>query len=292
MKITEGFMPFLGYQTYYRIVGERTDLTPLVLLHGGPGSSHNYFEVLDELAAGGRQLIMYDQLGSGKSSLPEGDDLYKKETWADELVALRKYLDLDEVHILGQSWGGMLAIIYATDYRPQGVKSYILSSTLASAEIWEREQRRRIGYLPKDMQEAIEVCEKNKDYDNPAYLEAVDEFMERHCAGELTEDSPECLSREKTHGERAYIAAWGQSEFAPRGSLRDYDYSEKIKDINRPCLVISGLLDLCSPLIAKELYDKIPSSRWELFEYSRHMPFVEENKKYIEVVDKWLREND
>lgn len=294
MKITEGYMPFLEYKTYYRIVGENTgNKKPILLLHGGPGSSHNYFELLDEVAKDGRQVIMYDQLGSGKSATPSRPDLWNKEVWTEELIALRKHLDLDELHILGQSWGGMLAIIYACDHKPEGVKSYILSSTLASAEIWEREQRRRIGYLPKDMQEAIESCEAKGDYSNPKYIEAVDEFMLRHCAAEVTEESPECLRRPKpASGGESYITAWGQSEFAPRGTLRDYDYTEEIKSIETPTLVTSGLLDLCSPLIAKELYDNIPNSEWELFEFSRHMPFVDENKKYIEVLIDWLNKND
>ena len=91
MKIEEGYMPFHGYQTYYRIVGERTPgKAPLLLIHGGPGSSHNYFELMDDYAKTGRQLIMYDQVGCGKSSLPEDESVYVRETWREELVALRE----------------------------------------------------------------------------------------------------------------------------------------------------------------------------------------------------------
>ena len=85
MKIVEGYMPFLEYQTYYRIVGEKTDKAPLVLLHGGPGSTHNYFEVLDRLAEeDGRQIIMYDQIGCGNSYVENRPDLWNAETWAKE----------------------------------------------------------------------------------------------------------------------------------------------------------------------------------------------------------------
>ena len=109
MKITEGYMPFLDYQTYYRVVGENTgNKKPLVLLHGGPGSSHNYFEVLDRLAEeDGRQLIMYDQLGCGNSFVEGHPELWTREVWIKELMALREHLGLDEIHLLGQSWGGM-----------------------------------------------------------------------------------------------------------------------------------------------------------------------------------------
>ena len=114
--VAEGFMPFLGYQTWYRIVGTKTDngKAPLIFLHGGPGSTHNYFEVLDWIAdADGRQLVMYDQLGCGNSYLDGHPELWNQETWLDELEALRAHLGLTECHILGQSWGGMMQIAYA-----------------------------------------------------------------------------------------------------------------------------------------------------------------------------------
>jgi len=286
-------MPYLGYQTYYRIVGKCIgDKKPLVLLHGGPGSTHNYFEVLDKIAKTGRALIMYDQLGCGLSSTPSRPDLWNSKTWIDELIKLRTYLGLNEIHLLGQSWGGMQTIEYACDYNPKGIKSYILSSTLASASLWEKEQRRRILYLPKKMQEALKKAEETENYSSEEYQKAETEFMLRYGAGEITETSPECLKRPKVFGTEAYITAWGQNEFSPSGTLKNFDFSDEISNIQEPCLIISGLLDLSSPLIAKSMYDKIPDSKWELFEYSRHMPFVEENEKYINLLVKWLDKYD
>lgn len=294
MKITEGYMPFKGYKTYYRIVGEsKTNKTPLVLLHGGPGSTHNYFEVLDRLAEeDDRAIIMYDQIGCGLSSMPDCPELWNSETWAEELIQLREHLKLDEVHLLGQSWGGMLAIHYACEHKPKGVKSYILSSTLPAASLWEKEQRRRVGYLPQHMQDAIAKAEQTGDYSSEEYQKAEAEFMRRHCAGSIDANSPECLRREKKAGTNAYITAWGQNEFSPSGTLKNFDFMKEIENIKEPCLITSGLVDLCSPLIAKTMYDKIPNSEWELFEFSRHMPFVEENDKYVKVMIDWLNKND
>jgi len=85
-KVTEGYMPFMGYQTYYRIVGEAKGKAPLLLLHGGPGSTHNYFEVLDCIAETGRQVISYDQIGCGKSYLDGHPELWTQKTWIDELI--------------------------------------------------------------------------------------------------------------------------------------------------------------------------------------------------------------
>ncbi len=130
LQIKTGYLPFGDYQTYYRIVGAPSKKPPLVLLHGGPGSTHNYFEVLDEFAnQDHRQLIMYDQLGCGQSSIPDNTpDVYCPETWVQQPISLRQQLDLQQIHLLGQSWGGMLAIIYLCDYQPNGIQSTILAS--------------------------------------------------------------------------------------------------------------------------------------------------------------------
>ncbi len=293
MQVKEGHVPFREFQTYYRIVGEcQGEKKPLILLHGGPGSTHNYFEVLDCLAEDGRAIIMYDQLGCGKSSFPEDTSLYTKEVWIEELINLREKLGIEECHILGQSWGGMQLIAYLCDYNPEGVKSAILSSTLPASEMWEKEQRRYLTYFPQEMQDAIAKAEAAEDYEDPNYLAGVDAFMERHCAGPVTEDSPECLHRKKNAGRDAYIYGWGQTEFAPSGTLKDFDYRAKLKDIIEPCLVVSGLMDLCSPLIAKYMTDNIPGAKWELYEFSRHMCFVDENEKYVKMMVEWLNQND
>lgn len=293
MKITEGYMPFEGFKTYYRIVGEGTEgKKPLVLLHGGPGSTHNYFEMLDKVAESGRQVIMYDQIGCGKSFVEGHPELFNADTWIKELIELRKYLGLEEIHLLGQSWGGMQTIWYAIEYKPKGIKSYILSSTLSSAKLWEVEQKRRISYMDSEDQEALLNAEKTGDYSSEAYEKALDKFMKLYCAGEVTQDSPECLRRPKISGKEAYIVGWGQNEFSPTGTLAGYEFTDRLHEIKEPCLITSGAIDLSSPFIAKTMHDRIPNSKWELFQYSRHMPFVEENEKYIEVLNKWLEAHD
>lgn len=294
MKITEGYMPYLGYKTYYRIVGEKTgDKKPLVLLHGGPGSAHNYFEVLDRLAEeDGRQLIMYDQIGCGESYVENRPDLWTSKTWVEELIALREHLGLDEIHLLGQSWGGMLLLDYTCNYKPEGLKSLILSSTLPASWMWGIEQHRMIKELPKEMQDAIEKATAINDYSDPVYQAAEAEYMSRHCSGPVTEESPECLRRPVQKGGESYVVGWGPNEYTPMGTLKDYDVTEQLKDIKEPSLVINGGNDLCTPYIAKYMYDRIPNSRWELFRTSRHMCFVEENDKYVELMKEWLNQND
>ena len=293
MKINEGYMPFMGYKTYYRTVGERTDKAPLILLHGGPGSTHNYFEVLDRVAEeDGRMLVMYDQIGCGNSYVDGRPDLWTAETWVNELIALRKHLGLDTCHLLGQSWGGMLLLTYICGYEHSGVKSGILSSTLPASWLWGIEQARMIKELPEEYQEAIKTATETGDYSNDIYQRAEEEYMLRHAAGKPDPDGPECLLREKRAGRESYVVGWGPNEYTPMGTLKDYDVIDKLKDIKEPCLVINGGNDLCTPYIAKVMYDNIPNSRWELFRECRHMCFVEDNDHYVEVLKEWLNEKD
>ena len=293
MKINEGYMPFMGYKTYYRTVGERTDKAPLILMHGGPGSTHNYFEVLDRVAEeDGRMLVMYDQIGCGNSYVDGRPELWKAETWVNELIALREHLGLDTCHLLGQSWGGMLLLTYICGYEHSGVKSGILSSTLPASWLWGIEQARMIKELPEEYQEAIKTATETGDYSSDIYQRAEEEYMLRHAAGKPDPDGPECLLRKKRTGRESYVVGWGPNEYTPMGTLKDYDVIDKLKDIKEPCLVINGGNDLCTPYIAKVMYDNIPNSRWELFRECRHMCFVEDNDHYVEVLKEWLNEKD
>ena len=116
--------------------------------------------------------------------------------------------------------------------------------------------------------------------------------MERYCAGEADEQTPECLTRSKKIGAESYLYAWGPNEYIPSGSLKDYDYTDRLGEILVPALIVSGTNDLCSPLIAKTMYDRIPDAEWELFDGARHMCFAEQNDKYCEMLEKWLIEKE
>lgn len=292
MKIIEGYMPFRGYQTYYRIVGEsQAGLAPLLLIHGGPGSSHNYFELLDEYAKTGRQLIMYDQVGCGKSSLPEAPAIYVKETWVAELIALREYLHLDQVHLLGQSWGGMLEMYYLTQFDPAGVKSVMIDGSPASIKLWTQEQHRLISYLSYEDRQAIAEAERTGDFTGPKYLAANDRYMERYCWDDPDENSPEPLRR-PTNGQRASLIAEGPNEFTENGTISDFELTDQLAKIHVPTLVTSGTDDLCTPLIAKSVADHIPNAKWHLFANSRHLALLDQYEAFIQVLDQWLHAHD
>jgi pimeloyl-ACP methyl ester carboxylesterase len=154
----EGYVPFRGMRTWYRAVGERATpgRIPLLLLHGGPGMPSDPLESLEALADGGRSVIRYDQIGCGRSDRPRDPSLWRVESFVDELAAVRRELGLDRVHLLGWSWGGMLALEYLlAEPRPAGVASLVLASAPASAPFWLREVRRLRDDLPKPVVRAM-----------------------------------------------------------------------------------------------------------------------------------------
>lgn len=297
MNIKEGYVTFKGYRTYYRGVNLESSKTPLILLHGGPGGTHNSYELFDELAIkDDRPIIMYDQLGCGLSSLDSPHpNLWKKETWVDELINLRKELGLTKCHILGHSWGGMLAIIYLCDNQVEGIKSLTLSSTLSSVKLWHSEANRLIKYLSSVDQEAIKKAEESKDYETLEFKIAMNDYYKKYVSDvdKSKEDTPECLKREKVFGKEAYETAWGKSEFTPSGTLLDYEYTDKLNKINIPTLLISGTDDESTPFQNKVMFDNLGGKKeWVLLENSRHMTYYEQKDKYFEALIKFLNEND
>lgn len=217
--------------------------------------------------------------------------MYVKETWAAELIALREYLHLDEVHMLGKSRGGMLEMYYLTSFDPQGIKSVMIDGSPASIKLWTQEQHRLISYLSYEYREAIAEAERTGDFTGPKYLAANDRYMERYCWDDPDENSPEPLRR-PTNGQRASRIAEGPNEFTENGTISDFEVTDELHKIHVPVLVTNGTDDLCTPLIAKSVYDHIPGAKWHLFANSRHLALLDQHDEFIDVLDQWLAAND
>jgi L-proline amide hydrolase len=284
----EGRLEWRGHQTWYRVVGEGAPgRDPLVCLHGGPGSSHNYFRRLERLAEDGRELVMYDQLGCGESDRPEGMD-WTLQVFLDELVELRTQLGLDRIHLLGTSWGGMLALEHALSGYG-GLRSLVLSSTLASSEEWEVEVGRLKRELPADVVAALDRHELAGTTDDPEYKDAMCAFEDRHfyrAGGQPPE-------LERMAAERApdvYEAMWGVNEWTVTGSLRGWDVRPRLDEIRVPTLVVRGRHDLSTESISRTLHEGIPHAREVVLEESSHTPVLEETDRYLEVVGGFIRD--
>lgn len=155
----EGYLPFRGMRTWYRVVGDLPDdavpgKLPLLLLHGGPGMPSDAFEPLEVLARSGRPVVTYDQIGCGRSDRPRDTSLWTVETFVEELAEIRAALGLSRVHLLGWSWGGILALEHVLR-QPQGVASLTLASAPASAPLWTAEVQRLRDQLPDHVKLAM-----------------------------------------------------------------------------------------------------------------------------------------
>ncbi|MBC7814572.1 MAG: proline iminopeptidase-family hydrolase, partial [Burkholderiales bacterium] len=179
--VKESYIPFKGYRTWYRIVGdsEAPGKLPLLCLHGGPGAAHDYIEPLQAMAATGRRVILYDQLGCGNSNTPPNPSMWTPELYVEEINVVRQALGLDHLHLLGQSWGGMLAMEYMLT-QPEGVASVTIASSPASMEQWVSEANRLRGDMPQEVQAALTRHEQTGDYGHPEYAAASTEFNKRH----------------------------------------------------------------------------------------------------------------
>jgi proline-specific peptidase len=285
--LVEGRVPFRGRETWYRSVGgDDPGKLPLLCLHGGPGGSWDYLQPLEGLADTGRRVVFYDQLGCGNSDRPSDPALWTVELYLEEVDVVREALALDRIHLLGSSWGGMLAMEYALR-SPAGLASLILASSPASRPQWITETARLRSELPAEVQRTLDEHERAGTTDDPAYEHASMEFYRRHVC--RADPWPDCVTDTfaKLNNE-IYQTMQGPNEFVITGTLSDWDITGRLGEIEVPTLVTSGQYDECTPAIAETVHRGIRGSEWVLFEDCSHMPFVERPQQYLEAVDTFL----
>lgn len=292
----EGRARFGEYETWYRISGDdKAGKTPVFILHGGPGAAHNYVDAYKLLALQGRQVIHYDQLGCGNSTLlpDKGADFWTPQLFIDELNNLVDHLGMRRgFHALGQSWGGMLGAEYAVT-QPKGLKSLTIANSPASMELWVKEANRLRAAMPQSVQDALSRHEQAGTTDDPEYQKASMAFYERHVCRvvpfppEVTETFDQ-IARNPT----VYTTMNGPNEFFVVGTLRNWSVIDRLPAIEVPTLLVSGRYDEATPATVQPFKDGIKGARWEIFEHSSHMPHVEEQEKCMQVVGAFLDQND
>jgi L-proline amide hydrolase len=287
---TEGFIPFHGYHTWYRIVGngEEPGKLPLLVLHGGPELSHDYLELLEAIANTGRRVIFYDQLGGGNSDHPHNPSLWTVELFVEELDAVRKALALDHLHLLGQSWGGMLGMEYALT-QPGGLVSLTIADSAASMVQWGSELNRLRAQLPPEVQHTLLYHEQEGTTDSEDYQDAMLVFYRRHIC--RVDPWPDYLMRDfekLAQDPEVYNTMWGPSEFHITGTLKTWDITDRLPEITVPTLLLSGRYDEATPILVETIHRSIPGSEWIMFENSSHMPHVEETDLYLQMLNKFL----
>jgi proline-specific peptidase len=282
----EGHVDVPGGRVWYRIEGPGSTAIPLLVLHGGPGAGHDYLEPLAALA-NERPVIFYDQLGCGKSDIPDDSTLWNLPRFVEETAAVRAALDLEEVHLLGQSWGGWLAIEYMLT-RPSGILSLTLANTSASVSECIEECRALVAQLPDDARATIERCESEGTTDSPEYQAAGFEFYKRHLC--RLPDWPDYMMRSlaNTAASPVYGFMWGPSEFTVTGNLKDWDRRARLGEIDAPTLILAGRYDEMGIPAQETMNSAISGSRLHIFESSSHTPHAEEPDEFQSVLRGFL----
>jgi len=224
----------------------------LLLLHGGPGCTHEYFEVFDSfLPQEGVELYFYDQLGSHHSSQPDHADLWEIERFVDEVEQVRQALALDgsNFFLLGHSWGGILAIEYALRHQ-QYLKGLIISNMVWSVPEYNRyAEENFLRQLPAVVLAELRAIEAAEDYDNPRYMELlIPHHYEHHVLRRPYAQWPDSVLRAFEHlNPKVYIPMQGPSELGARGKLAQWDRRADLSRIQVATLTIGAAHDTMDP---------------------------------------------
>jgi proline-specific peptidase len=266
---SEGFVDFRGYRTWYRVIGGTG--IPLLVLHGGPGVPHQSVEPIATFGPGTRPIVFYDQLGCGASDRPEDPALERLDVFLDELAAVRRALDLEVVHLLGHSWGGMLALEYAV-HQPEGLRSLTVVGTPAATGTFQQRQRGLHEQLPEDVRATLDRHRSAGTVEHPEYVAARRVWEQRHVY--RRQPWPDFL-------ERAYAAMNVQLLVRMWTSeLTDWDIRPRLGAIRVPTLIVAGRFDGQVPGEEAALHELIVRSELEVFAASSHHPFAEEPEQF------------
>ena len=292
----EGFASLGEYRTWYRITGDlRSGKTPVVILHGGPGCTHDYVDSFKLLAEAGRAVIHYDQIGNGRSThlREKGEEFWTVDFFKGELDNLIDHLGIrGGYHVLGQSWGGMLGAEFAST-RPAGLKGLVIADSPASMALWLKAADALRADLPPDVQATLLRHEEAGTTGSPEYEAAVLVFYQRHVCRVIP--MPDEVARSFAaiaDDPTVYHTMNGPSEFHVIGSLKTWSMVGRLGTIAAPTLLISGRYDEATPATVQPFADEIPNVRWTIFEESSHLPHVEETERCMQVVGDFLAEVD
>ncbi|RWR07350.1 proline iminopeptidase-family hydrolase [Paenirhodobacter populi] len=296
MTVREGRAPFRTYQTWYRITGDlASGKTPVIIAHGGPGCTHDYVDSFKALAADGRAVIHYDQIGNGRSThLPDkGADFWTVELFLEELENLIRHLGIEGGYdLLGQSWGGMLGAEFAVQ-QPAGLRALVIADSPASMELWVQEANRLRAALPPDVQETLTRHERAGTTDSAEYRAATEVFYARHVC-RIVPNPPEVQRTNQAVRDdpTVYGTMNGPNEFHVVGTLKHWSVIDRLPRIEVPTLLISGAHDEATEATMQPFADLIPDVRWHIFPNSSHMPHVEEFADCMKIVGDFLADCD
>jgi proline iminopeptidase len=291
----EGFIDANGLMIYYKTLGKGE---PLLILHGGPGASHDYFLPYLLPLARHNRLIFIDERGSGRSQKLEDPAAYTIENMVEDVEAVRQALGLGKINLLGHSYGGALAQAYALKYQ-QNLTHLILGSTWSSTEAMNKVFVKMKANMSPELRDRIDRLEAaglfghGKVYEQNRYTA---EYMIASW-GEgyfpyVYQNRPDPNYDPIANGNISwslYRQMWGEhGEFIIDGNLRSVEYTSRLVSLKVPTLIIVGDHDECDPSLSEAMRDKIAGSKLAIMPNSGHMTFVDQPNLFIKTVDDFL----
>ena len=282
--VDEGFVSVDGGRIWYAKMGNGSG-TPLIVVHGGPGSGSCGLRVWEALGDE-RVVVRYDQLGAGKADHPTDTTLFTVERAVRELQALRDSLGLTTVHLYGRSWGAMLVEAYMGT-NPTGVRSVILSSPLVTTAQWEADADSLIKTLPDESQSAISRHEAAGTTDSPEYKAAMDAYYGRYVRRRprLSLPGMDCGSS----GALVYGYMWGPSEFTATGTLKTFDATPWLAGIKVPTLFVTGEFDEATPTSTERFSRLVAGAEFKVIPGAAHSTETDNPDVLLRTVRDFIR---
>lgn len=269
----------------------------VLLLHGGPGATHEYFECFDSFfPVEGFEYYYYDQLGSYYSERPKDPKLWEISRFVEEVEQVRKALKLDKSNFIlfGQSWGGILAVEYALKYQ-ENLKGLIISNMMMNGPAYGRYAEEVLGPQldPKVLAE-IKELEAKEDYDNPRYMDLLkSNYYTKYLIRMPVDQWPEPISRMFNHlNEDIYVKMNGPSEFGVRGTLEKWDRTSDLPKIKVPTLVIGATYDTMDPEHMRWVSNQVQQGKFLLCPNGSHLALYDDQETFFEGLVQFIKDVD
>jgi len=288
IHVKEGYVQVTGGKLWYRILGEGKN-TPVICIHGGPGGTHRSFYQLEPISED-RPLVLFDQLGSGKSTHHKDSTLLTVDNFIEQVHALRMALDLEEVYLHGHSWGTALALESYLRH-PEGVKGLVFNSPYFSTTVWEADADTLITYLPDSVQKAIAEGERNSDFTSEAYQNANRVFLKNYGRRKPKPSNPWDTVNARSN-DFIYNYMWGPTEFTATGTLKSYDRIESLKLIKIPTLFVTGEFDEARPQTVQRYQRLVENSEFAVLDDAGHGTMHDNREQNIKVIREFLNKLD
>ncbi|MDB5190963.1 MAG: proline-specific peptidase [Segetibacter sp.] len=293
VKMVEIETPKGKFKVWTKRIGNSPTMR-LLLLHGGPAFTHEYFECFESFfPAEGIEIIEYDQLGSYYSDQPDDSSLWTTERFVEEVEQVRKSLGLnkDNFYVLGSSWGGILAMEYALKYQ-DNLKGLIISNMMASIPDYEKYNGVLRAQMRKTLVDSLQNYEARGQFKDPTYQSRVmSEYYTKHLC-RLPEWPDPVLRSFKHLNEKVYVLMQGPSEFKTGGRLITWDRKADLPKIKVPTLTIGGKFDTMDPEHMKWMSTQVQNGDYLYCPNGSHLSMWDDQKTYINGVIKFIRSVD